>query len=67
MGNDIHRLAFERVLRNVLAFPTRPAVVVFNVMLPSSRFEAAVENDLLVIAQHYQLPVLSVRCTPELL
>lgn len=57
-------LSFERLIRNVLAFPKRPAVVVIMAAqrLPRNTWLNA-ENDMLVIAAHYQLPVLSTRCT----
>lgn len=62
MADAIQRLAFERVLRNVLSFPSHPAVVVFMTMMPGTTFRSQNENDMLVIAQHYQVPVLSTRC-----
>jgi hypothetical protein len=61
MGDSIQRLAYERTIRNILNFPHQPAVVVYMNMLPGSHFGASVESDMMVIAQHYQLPVLSAR------
>ena len=62
MGAEPRRKAFERLLQNVLAFPTRPAVIVFMVYPHSDEFTRSAENDMLVIAQHYRVPVLSTRC-----
>ena len=63
MVRSVTRRSFERVLRNVLSFPSRPAVVVFMTMVRLSSFERSPtqENDMLTIAQHYQVPVLSTR------
>jgi hypothetical protein len=63
MAAEPRRKAFERVLRNALAFPTHPAVVVFTVFPHEQDFWKSAENDMLVIAQHYQVPVISTRCT----
>ena len=61
LAEAVQRLAFERVLRAVLSFPNAPAVAVFMVVVPGSHFGSSVESELAVIAQHYQLPVLSTR------
>ena len=62
MSAEPRRKAFERLLQNVLAFPTRAAVIVFMVYPHSDDFTRSAENDMLVIAQHYRVPVLSTRC-----
>ena len=56
------RRAYERVIRNALAFPTKPAVVIFMVFPHVSEYTHSAESDMMVIAQHYQVPVISTRC-----
>ena len=65
MIDMVQRRAFERLLRNVLSFPNRPAVIVYMTVL-APRFPETQENDLMVIAQHYQVPVISARYTLDL-
>ena len=62
MGAEPRRQSFERVIRNALAFPGHPAVVVFMAFPRLPEFCRTAENDMLVIAAHYQLPVVSTRC-----
>ena len=62
MHTEPRRLAFERLIRNALAFPHRPAVVVVMISESKPEFWQTAENDMLVIAAHYQLPVISSRC-----
>ena len=56
------RVAFERLLRSVLSLPQAPAVIVVMVVIPSTDFGRSVESELMTIAQHYQLPLVSTRC-----
>jgi hypothetical protein len=56
-----HRKAFERVLQTLLLYPKRPAVVAYMAFPKASSVWQTSENDLTVIAQYYQLPILSVR------
>jgi hypothetical protein len=62
MGRDPRRKSFERVIRNALAYPGKPAVVVYMAFPHNQEFWRTSETDMLVIAQHYQVPVLSTRC-----
>ena len=62
MSTEPRRLAFERLIRNALAFPHHPAVVVVMISESKPEFWQTAENDMLVIAAHYQLPVISTRC-----
>ena len=59
---DPRRKAFERLLRNLLNYRKKPAVVVFMVFPHITSFWPTAENDMLTLAQYYGLPVLSVRC-----
>lgn len=62
MSTEPRRKAFERLLQNLLAFPNAPAVVVFMTYPHINEFSHSAENDMLVIAQHYGVPVMSTRC-----
>lgn len=61
MMQEPRRKAFERLIRTVLSFPHSPAVIVFMVFPHRNAYWKTSENDMVTIAQHYQVPVLSVR------
>jgi hypothetical protein len=61
MMHQPRRKAFERLIRNALLFPNSPAVIAFMVFPRHNTYWKTSENDMIAIAQHYQVPVLSVR------
>jgi hypothetical protein len=62
MEAEPRRWGFERTIRNLLGYPKKPAIVVFMVHPHKDTYWQTAETDMLVISQHYQLPVISTRC-----
>jgi hypothetical protein len=67
MEAEPRRWFFERAIRNLLRYPKKPAVIVLMVHPHRNMYWQTAETDMLVISQHYQLPVISTRCEMLLL